>query len=358
MEVPITQSREWQQLQDALGERSFLVTGKGYHFLAILKITGAGNYLYCPYGPVAKDVTALKDSLSKLRTLAKEHHAIFIEIEPMAEFKHSQFLSIGKALDLQVKKVKDVSPKDTWILNLTPSEETLIQNFSQGTRTRFHNYHNKGLIVEKSTNSKDLSALVELQKQLFVKKKIQPYDPNYLAKELEQQFASLYLVRYVASKDTTRLSTSEQAKETTSKVIYPADGQILAASLFFDYNDTRYYMQSAADVKYRRLPATVALLTKAIFDAKNAGITQFDFWGIAPENAPPDHPWSGFTEFKKSFGGSPRHYSGTYDFILTPTRYTLFQLARKTKKKATKLLRKSRSNSHATTDRTIEKTPS
>ena len=88
-------------------------------------------------------------------------------------------------------------------------------------------------------------------------------------------------------------------------------------------------MQSAADLDYRKLPATVALLTEAIFDAKEQGISKFDFWGIAPDGADKSHPWYGFTDFKKSFGGYAVHYQGTYDIIETPLKYKLYQKSRK-----------------------------
>ena len=87
-------------------------------------------------------------------------------------------------------------------------------------------------------------------------------------------------------------------------------------------------MQSAADIDYKKLPATVALLTTALFDAKEQGIKFFDFWGIAPEGAPDSHPWKGFTRFKQSFGGAPVEYAGTYDIILKPIKYHFYQLTR------------------------------
>ena len=140
---------------------------------------------------------------------------------------------------------------------------------------------------------------------------------EYFKTELAQPFATLYLVRY-------HHPEGKDIDETT-----PKDGQVLAASLFFDHEDTRYYMQSAADTDYKKLPATVALLTTAIFDAKEQGIKFFDFWGIAPEDAPDSHPWKGFTKFKQSFGGQAVNYAGTYDIILNPAKYKLYQTTRK-----------------------------
>ena len=82
MNIPITQSKEWAKLQDDLGETSFFETGKGYQFLAILKKTPVGNYLYCPYGPVAKDQKSFRDAIKALQDLGREQSAIFIRVEP------------------------------------------------------------------------------------------------------------------------------------------------------------------------------------------------------------------------------------------------------------------------------------
>ena len=184
---------------------------------------------------------------------------------------------------------------------------------SQGTRTRHNQFSKKGLSVEVSKNPEDIKYLITLQQKLAKEKGINTFSDSYLKTELAQPFSSLYLVRY-------------------------AD-KIISASLFFDdkKSGTRFYMQSATDSAYKKLPATVGLLTSALFDAKNSGLSTFDFWGIAPEGASPDHPWAGFTTFKKSFGGYPVHYSGTYDFPLDHKKYSLYTSLRSLNLKLRKL---------------------
>ena len=71
MKVPITQSEQWQKLQDDLGETSFFKSEKDFQYLAILKKTPTGNYLYCPYGPVAPDRQNFEKALKALQTLAR-----------------------------------------------------------------------------------------------------------------------------------------------------------------------------------------------------------------------------------------------------------------------------------------------
>ncbi len=313
MSLPLQQTKEWEKLQNSLGEETFFVKEKTYHFLAILKKTKFGNYLYLPYGPVLKDKSAAKMALKALESLAKEKDVTFIRIEPQSPENASYLLK-----QPNIVKSKDLNPAHTWILDLSPEKADLISGFSQGTRTRYNQFPKKGLTVEVTKDTEKIKDLVRLQHQIAKDKGINTFSENYLKSELEQDFASLYLVHYTVPE------TNED--------------KIIAASLFFDYDGTRYYMQSASDYTYRKLPATVALLTTALFDAKEKGMKFFDFWGIAPDGAPKDHPWAGFTEFKKSFGGFAVEYCGTYDLVLNKTKYRIYNLARKANRIKRKLL--------------------
>ena len=310
MKIPITQSKEWQKLQEDLGETSFFEKTPDFQYLAILKTTPVGNYLYLPYGPVAENETTFKKALDSVSALAEKNKAIFIRIEP-------QLKEAENFLPKTAKKSKDLNPKDTWVLDITPDKPTILTNFSQGTRTRYNTYAKKGLSVGSTKDPSYIKHLLRLQSKLFKTKNLNTFSEDYFKAELNQPFTTLYFVDYHRPKG--------QEKDDT----LPEDGQILAVSLFFDYDGTRYYMQSAADTDYKKLPATVALLTSAIFDAKEQGIKNFDFWGIAPEGAPDDHPWKGFTKFKQSFGGEPVNYAGTYDIIRNPFKYRLYQILRR-----------------------------
>ena len=296
MEIPITQSSEWRKLQEELGEESILVEKEGYQYLAIIKPTPVGNYLYCPYGPVAKDKTSFKNALGSLNDLAKEKSAIFIRVEPYDEaFKNN--------LPDSAKKSTDLNPKETWILDLTGNDE----EFKLRLPSRLLRYHKsaakKGIIIEKSTNPDDIKYLLKLQQALANEKGISTFSENYLKTELKQPFASLYLVKY--------------------------EGSIIAAGLVFDDETTRYNLQGAQSDTGRKLHATGILTIQLILDAREKKLKSFDFWGIAPDDAPDDHPWKGFTAFKKTFNGIEVKHAGTYDIVLSPFKYHLYQIIRK-----------------------------
>ena len=296
MEIPITQSSEWHKLQEELGEESIIVEKEGYQYLAIIKPTPVGNYLYCPYGPVAKDKTSFKNALGSLNDLAKDKSAIFIRVEPYDEaFKNN--------LPVSAKKSTDLNPKETWILDLTGNDE----EFKLRLPSRLLRYHKsaakKGIIIEKSTNPDDIKYLLKLQQALASEKGISTFSENYLKTELKQPFASLYLVKY--------------------------EGSIIAAGLVFDDETTRYNLQGAQSDTGRKLHATGILTIQLILDAREKKLKSFDFWGIAPDDAPDDHPWKGFTAFKKTFNGTEVKHAGTYDIVLSPFKYHLYQIIRK-----------------------------
>ena len=299
MDIPITQSRAWQKLQDDLGDKSFLKTEEDFHYLAILKHTPAGNYLYCPYGPCCDNQNSFKKALDSLENLAREQRAIFIRIEP----RDPNFPDYAPK---NAKKSKDLNPKETWLLDLNGTDEELKQKLP----SRLLRYHKsatkKGITIKTSHNLNDIHYLLDLQRALAKEKGISTFSEHYLRTELGQPFATLYLIEY--------------------------EGRIIAAGLVFDDVTTRYNLQGAQSDEGRKLHATGILTIQLILDAKAKGLKTFDFWGIAPEGAPDTHPWAGFTNFKKTFAGYEKAYAGDYDIILNPTKYKLYKIARKINK--------------------------
>lgn len=301
MNVPITQSKEWQKLQEDLKEISFFEKTPDFQYLAILKSTPVGNYLYLPYGPVATTKTGFGNAFQSLKALAQTHQAIFIRIEPQSP----EFIQY---LPKNAKKSTNLNPKETWTLDLTGNDDTLKAKLPSRLLRYHRNVAKNGLTITTSHDPSDIHHLLDLQKALASKKGINTFSENYLKTELAQPFSTLYLVKY-------------QNPETNKE-------EIIAAGLVFDDKTTRYNLQGAQNDIGRKLHATGILTIQLILDAKEKGLKIFDFWGIAPEGAPDNHPWAGFTNFKKTFAGHEVDYAGTYDIILNPAKYKLYQLFR------------------------------
>ncbi len=297
MNIPLLQTEKWQKLQQDLGKTTFFEKDNGYQFLAILEKTPFGSYLYCPYGPVAENTKSFKNSLESLKKIAKEQKAFFIRLEP-------QLKSLEKTLKStkNFKKSKDLNPKETWVIDLTGSDDELKQRLPSRLLRYYKNAEKNRLIIEKSKNPDDIKHLVKLQSALAKQKKIGTFSADYLKTQLKQPFATLYLLKQ--------------------------DQSVLAAGLVFDDETTRYNLQGAQSADGAKLHATGILTIELIKDAKAKNLNTFDCWGIAPENAPKNHPWAGFTAFKKTFSGKEIDYCGTYDYILSPLKYSAYWLLR------------------------------
>lgn len=296
MLIPITQSEEWHTLQDALHEKSIFKRDKDFQYLAIIKSTPVGNYLYCPNGPVAKDDDSFKNAIKDLKEEATKNSALFIRVEPYDEEQK-------KLLPTEAKKSKDLNPKETWLLDLTGKDEDLDAKLPSRLKRYYKASAKNGITITESHNPEDIDHLLKLQQALAKEKGISTFSKEYLKTELAQPFATLYLVHH--------------------------EKEVIAAGLVFDDKTTRYNLQGAQSDQGRKLHATGILTIQLIKDAKKQGLKTFDFWGIAPEGAPENHPWAGFTNFKKTFAGYQKNHAGTYDIVINPAKYRLYQLTRK-----------------------------
>lgn len=102
----------------------------------------------------------------------------------------------------------------------------------------------------------------------------------------------------------------------------------IAAALVYDDGTRRYYAHAAADDAHRRLSPGVVLVSNIIERAAAAGRQEFDLYGVVPPEVT-DHAWSGFSKFKRAFGGYQVDYSGTWEIGVRPLRYAAYRLARR-----------------------------
>ncbi|MBQ9018589.1 peptidoglycan bridge formation glycyltransferase FemA/FemB family protein [Candidatus Saccharibacteria bacterium] len=319
MKTQITQTKQWQKLQDDLGAKSFFEKTDDYQYLAIEKKTPVGNYLFLPYGPSAKDEAGFQKAILSLENLAKEQGSIFIRLEPIEP-------TYTKLLPPLARKVRDVEPAETWVLDLPkiseedPLDNSELRNLLPSRLLRYYkNREKQGITIIKSHDPADIRHLVKLQSEMAKEKGITTFTEDYLKAELSQDFATLYLLF--------RQSTDLEGKCSSSSI----ENQVLAAGLVFDDEKTRYNLQGAQSDEGRRLHATGILTIELIKDAAKAGKRTFDFWGIAPDGAPSSHPWAGFTAFKKTFAGREVKYAGTYDLPVRSLKYHLYRLLRRFK---------------------------
>jgi len=304
------QSDAWAAFQAALGRTVISTSGttevtedaqkSSWSYTAYLEKGTLNTRLYTPYGPTFTSEAALQDALTSLVAKGRDQGVTFIRIEPtQAISRETKTLFHVKSASYQ-----HLQPQATQIIDLTQPKESLVASMSQNTRNIVRNYTKKGITVTASHNPDDIQHLLHLLAKVAARTGLHAHSDDYLRTQakvlIEQGSATIYLAHHTDS-DTP-----------------------VAAALFFDDATTRYYAHAAADDDYRKLQLGTALLGQAILDAQEEGKQAVDLYGITLSEDK-NHPWAGFTRFKKSFGGEARQYGGTWDIPLKPLQYRIYR---------------------------------
>ncbi|NLA43335.1 peptidoglycan bridge formation glycyltransferase FemA/FemB family protein [Candidatus Saccharibacteria bacterium] len=311
MKTHFLQSKAWQTFQEAMGRTVYFREGEGWQYRAILEpgTRLAPARLYCPYGPTAINQRALNTALESLKALAASTDATFVRVQPLGvesgEFSHEK---------LGLKQIEYSQPADTWCIDLTQDEETIIANMKQSNRNIYRNYHKKGLSYRSSVDSDEISHLLRLIKQTAERNNISAHSDNYLVTQAKSLIpigaATLHFIEH--------------------------EGKIIAAALTYNTDETTYYAHASADFKHRKLGASTALVAEIILRAKKNGRKTCDLYGITTSEDS-QHPWVGFTKFKKSFGGYHIPLSHTYDLPIKSGLYRTYSLAKRSRALSQKL---------------------
>lgn len=289
-------SQAWQDYQASLKNAVWRLKTPLYEVLAVKEQKSGYARLYCPYGPWIASEGNFAAANQALFELAEREGADWVRIEPTGQVAIEDLKKAG------YRRVKAYQPSLTWVLDLAPSEEELLAAMKQANRNLYRNGHKKGLVFEEGKPD-DVEDLIRLTDAVAEHNRANLRTGDYL----RQQIASL--------------ASSGAGKIWQVKL----DGQVIASAMTYDSPTTRYYAFAAADYQQRKLAAGAYLLAKIIIDAKRSGQQFFDFYGIT-DSDDSSHPWHGFSQFKKGFGGRYLPYLGTWEKPLKPAKYWLYRV--------------------------------
>jgi len=295
----ILQSSVWAQFQESLGRSTYFEWSNHWSWVGYEHSLKGVRYLFLPYGPTA--TLNSQEALSSVVALAKNEKFDFVRIEPMGKFTQEDLINVG------AEKVAEVEPEYTQVIDLGLDEQQLRRGLNSGHRNLINGTQRRGLVIETSQKDEDFEEFLKMLHDTARRAKVKFHNDDYfwaIKKLLEPKgYAKLYVAR------------TQQG--------------LVAAALFYDYNGVRYYAHAGAyQALNRQLNGSVSLLWQAIVDAKNANMTSFDLWGIAP-NENQKHKWAGISKFKKGFGGTAIQHLGTYDIPINDTKYKLYKAYRK-----------------------------
>lgn len=250
-----------------------------------------GTFLHLRHGPVFNkfNQSAFLFLLSKLKSLAKKHKAIFIRISPLLPADSNE-IHFFKKLGFRSAPVHNQDAENCLVLDLSQSLEEIWQNFRKTTRNLIRKAERLGVKI-KQGKQEDLKTFFQLyrktaRRQHFVEHK--GIKEEFLEMSKDNQIG-LFLGFY--------------------------QNTPLCASLIVFYGKQAVYHHSGS-IK-SNIPANYLLQWEVIKEAKRRGHKYYNFWGIAPEGKP-KHPWQGLTLFKKGFGGKNIDFIHAQDLPTSP----------------------------------------
>lgn len=301
------QSWEWGDWQQRLGRRAFrfFIFDSGRPAAAMqlvqMPLPFGKNYLYCPYGPVA-------DCELPFELLVKElgkrfPGAIFIRFEPKDK-------SLAHNFSL-FTKTKNIQPGKTLVVGLGAAEESLLAAMHPKTRYNIRLAQKHGVEIKSQF---DLS----VGNGFFTKEAVD----LIIATATRHGYRGFAPGYYRDIIDEFLLRNRGDLKLGIYKAVY--QNRLLASALMIDFGSARTYLFGGSSENLKNVMAPYLLHWRAMLDAKAAGLSFYDFWGI--ETAAGVRP--GFVKFKLGFGGRAQEYPGAYDAVLRERRYKIYRMFR------------------------------
>ncbi len=265
-------------------------------------IAKRGTFLFIPHGPIMMESLPISDKkmilelmVIQLNDIAKKESASFIRVSPLLfdiQENKDLFLDLG----FRNAPMHSSSYEATWKLDIYPPEEELLASMRKTTRYLIKKVsENPDVVIEKSTNIKDLEIYQKLNKEVSKRQKFVPFSDEFIKNEF------------------TTFTKNKEAILLFGKY----KDEVVAGAIIIFWSGIAFYHQAASVNKFSKLSIPYLLQWEAIKEAKNRGCKTYDFWGFTDPEKFPKHPWAGPTLFKMGFGGYKQEYIKTQDFIIS-----------------------------------------
>ncbi|OHB17189.1 MAG: hypothetical protein A2913_01010 [Parcubacteria group bacterium RIFCSPLOWO2_01_FULL_40_65] len=313
----ILQSWEWGEVKSnfnwKISRIGFFEEGKLKGICQVLgkKLPFGFSLFYVPRGPVTdwrnldlsyKIISSLGEFFIKNK---KGQKCLFLRLEPPAP-KNSELVKIFKSLSFK-EYFKTVQPPSTLLIDLSRSKEELFKKLRRTARNLINRSEREGISLEalsgKEITQENLKSFYNLY-GLTGKRFSFPLRPFKQFKILLKEMTETGNIKFYITK---------------------INGLILAYGIVLVLGDKAFYIWGGTGRhKYYSKFFNYGYIWKMLMDLKNSGVKTFDFWGLGPDEDK-NHPWYGFTIFKKAFNGQRFDYIEAFDLPMSRL-YPIFKL--------------------------------
>ncbi|AKM81654.1 MAG: FemAB family protein [Candidatus Pacebacteria bacterium GW2011_GWF2_38_9] len=305
------QSYEWGEFRKKTGvqvERlGFFVGGKINSTMQVTfhKIPFLNRFV----GYFPKGFTPDGDQMAALQQLAKKYNAIYIKMEPNVkkpiEQSSEENPNIQFLKKFQVEEGRPLFTKYTFELDLSSSEEELIEKQNSKTRYNVKLASKKGVRIVEDSTQRGLEDYLKILEETTKRQGFYAHTPDYFRKLWE--------------------SLKDSGMMHIFKAVY--ENNVLVVWIVFIFNDVLYYPYGASSSINREVMASNLMMWEVIRFGKTKGCKSFDMWGSLGPDPDPKSPWNGFHRFKKGYGGELVEFIGSYDLVNDYPVYKLYTLA-------------------------------
>lgn len=285
------QSGDWEKARKQMGIEIVRLDG---YLISLHKIP-LTNY---KIGYLPRSVFPNKDSLSFLLKYGQENKIIFFKIEPYVE----KFTLPPIPYTLRPSP-HPLFPSWTQVLELNKTEEELLKSFHSKTRYNIRLAERKSVVVKEMSNNEGFETFIKLYFETTKRQKYFGHNYRYhkvVWENFKNKIAHILVAYY--------------------------NNVPLAAYELWYLNGIIYYVYGGTSEHFRNLMPSNLLMWEAIKLGKKLGAEKFDMWGSLGPNYDPKDPWAGFTKFKEGYGTKFVEFAGSYDLIINPLLYKMYNL--------------------------------
>ena len=309
-EADILQVWAWGDVMAVAGEppARILVRGPGGVVRgvaqALVRPTQFGrSVVYVPHGPVwerdAPDAgLVLRLLIGGLRALARRERGIVVKVDPRgdggdADAVRESLLARG----LRPARF-DLQARTTRIVALAGGAEELQKGWDKDARNLFRRSAKEGVVteVQRHADSAAIAIFHELLEDTAERKRFRSHGLDFLSALAEALAPTRGWYLCLARKD----------------------GRPIGGMVTLRVADRAFYLYGASsrDPALKNANAGYATMGATMEALAADGARTLDLWGVAEsDDAAPDS-WSGFSAFKRRFGGTPLRHPGTFDLVI------------------------------------------
>lgn len=294
------QSAAWERFQRDLGARLISGEGEGWHYFARVQRDGFGPYVYAPGGPVADGPAALRTALDDLRLRAREAGAYRAIVEPPPPATADEMSTLA------ARRIRGFRHSRTQAIDLTRPWDEVFGDLSTSRRKQFRGAEKRGMTFEESRSREDFDVFLRLYRAQGDAGSFEVRDAGY--------FDAFY--RCLIEPGIARMFVARQHGEI----------QVVGITVDDEEASIRSYLYVGRELGNNSLQISSPFITWMIRDAQERGFATFDLFGISDSDEVEDET-TGYTVFKRTFGGETLTFAGTWEIAVAPLKYRAWRTA-------------------------------